>query len=372
MLATEADHKKLEMKHFSAILLVSLLICPPAIAGGEKLASSKPVTLSGYLETYYLHDFNHPDQEERPGFTYSHNAVDQPSINLGLIRVQFGHEHLRGNLALGSGTYMRTNYAAEPRDLQKVFEVNIGMLLADRLWLDVGVMPSHIGFESAIGMDNPTLTRSMMADNSPYFETGAKLTYTSEDGQWTVSGLLLNGWQRIQRPAGNTTPAIGHQITFQPHSKLTLNISSLIGNDQSDRDRRMRYFHNFYAKYQINEAWGVIAALDIGAQQVARGSKSYDVWWTPVLITQYRHSERLSFALRGEYYNDKDQVIVSTNTPEGFRTASYSANADYRVSDYFMVRAEIRGFDSRDDIFPTNNGFSDSSLTATTSAILHF
>lgn len=79
--------------------------------------------------------------------------------------------------------------------------------------------------------------------------------------------MILNGWQRIQRVYGNNTPAFGHQLTFKANSKLTLNSSSFIGSDTSDSIRQMRYFHNFYSQYQLNEKLGLIGGFDIGAQQ---------------------------------------------------------------------------------------------------------
>lgn len=324
------------------------------------------------MKTYYLRDFNRPSDNIRPSFTYSHNVTDKPSINLAFIKANLNTDRVRANLALGSGTYMRANYALEPRDLQKVFEANIGLKLSDNLWLDAGVMPSHIGFESAVGMDNWTLTRSILADNSPYFETGARLSFTSDDGKWYASGLILNGWQRIQRTDGNTTPSIGHQLTYKPNSKVTLNSSSYIGNDKSDQDRRMRYFHNFYGQYQLNEQWGLITCFDIGAEQKERNSSRYNVWFTPIVIAKYAYSDKLSFSARAEYYQDKDQVIITTDTPNGFRTYSYSANVDYRLSNNIALRAELRKFHSKDEIFQDRNSFSEESLAATTALILNF
>ena len=324
------------------------------------------------METYYLHDFNRTSDNIRPSFTYSHNVTDKPSINLAFIKANLNTDRVRANLALGSGTYMRANYALEPRDLQKVFEANIGLKLSDNLWLDAGVMPSHIGFESAVGMDNWTLTRSILADNSPYFETGARLSFTSDDGKWYASGLILNGWQRIQRTDGNTTPSIGHQLTYKPNSKVTLNSSSYIGNDKSDQDRRMRYFHNFYGQYQLNEQWGLITGFDIGAEQKERNSSRYNVWFTPIVIAKYAYSDKLSFSARAEYYQDKDQVIITTDTPNGFRTYSYSANVDYRLSNNIALRAELRKFHSKDEIFQDRNSFSEESLAATTALTLNF
>lgn len=338
--------------------------------------SSQPVqsklSVSGYLETYYLHDFNRPSDDLRPGFTYSHNVTDKPSINLGFIKANFNTEWVRANLALGSGTYMRANYALEPKDLQKLFEANIGLKLSDTVWIDAGLLPSHIGFESAIGIDNWTVTRSMLADNSPYFETGLRLSYTSEDGRWYASGLILNGWQRIQRPDGNTTPSIGHQLTYKPNSRITFNSSSYIGNDKSDEDRRMRYFHNFYGQYQLNDQWGLITGFDIGAEQSEKNSSRYNVWFTPIVIAKFTYSDKLSMSARAEYYQDKDQVIVTTDTPKGFRTFSYSANLDYKISKHFALRAELRKFHSKDKIFQQKDSFSEESLSATTALIMQF
>lgn len=338
----------------------------------NSLQEKNILSITGYLETYYLHDFNRPLDKTRPSFTYSHNVTDKPSINLAFIKANLNFDSARANLAIGSGTYMRANYALEPEDLQKLFEANIGLKISDNVWLDAGLLPSHIGFESAIGLDNWTLTRSILADNSPYFETGARLAFTSDDGKWYASGLILNGWQRIQRPEGNTTPSIGHQLTYKPNSKTTLNSSSFIGNDKSDKDRRMRYFHNLYGQYQIDDRWGLITGFDIGAEQVERNSKRYNIWFTPIVIAKYSYSEKLSMSARAEYYQDKDGVIVTTDTPNGFRTFSYSTNLDYKISKNFALRAEIRKFHSKDKIFQKQNSFSDQNLTATTVAILSF
>lgn len=270
---------------------------------------------------------------------------------------------------------MRANYAAEPQGLRNLYEANIGFKLSDQhqLWLDVGVLPSHIGFESAIGIDNWTLTRSLMADNSPYFETGAKLSYTSEDGKWLLSGLLLTGWQRIHRPDGNTTPAIGHQLTYKPYEHLTINSSSFIGNDKSDAQRQMRYFHDFYVQWQLDPQWGLTAALDIGAEQAAPGSERYSVWFSPNLILRYRYSDRLQFAGRLEHFNDRQGVIINTGTANGFQTTGYSINMDYRLNNRMVWRNELRQLNSRDALFTQGDArLTDHSLMAVTALTVQF
>ena len=194
------------------ILGASLLI---GINAAAQEIKPKPFTVSGYLEAYYSYEFNKPLNNTKPSFFYSHNRANEVNLNLGFVKAAYATEKLRANLSLATGTYMNANYAAEPGVLKNIYEANLGVKLSSKknIWLDAGILPSHIGWESAIGKDCPTLSRSLAAENSPYFETGIKLGYTSPNEKWYLSALVLNGWQRIQRVDGNTTPAFGTQVT---------------------------------------------------------------------------------------------------------------------------------------------------------------
>lgn len=356
------------------ILFVLLAVCG-ITASAQNDSINKPLTIGGYAEVYYTADFNNPKNNNRPGFVYSHNRNNEVNVNLAYIKTAYNTENVRANLALAVGTYMNANYAAEQGVMKNVYEANAGLKISKKhnLWIDAGIFPSHLGFESAVGKDNWTLTRSLFADNSPYFETGAKISYTSESGKWFVSGLVLNGWQRIQRVDGNSTPAFGHQLIFKPNENLTINSSSFIGNDKPDSIRQMRYFHNLYAVYQINKKFGLTAGFDIGAEQKAKGSDQYNVWYTPVLIAQYNVTDKLSFTARGEYYQDKKGVIISTGTENGFQTFGYSFNTDYQIFPNLVWRTEIRNLSSKDAIFMNRTDeFNKNSLTATTALAISF
>lgn len=356
------------------ILFALLTVCG-ITASAQNDSINKPLTIGGYAEVYYTADFNNPKNNNRPGFVYSHNRNNEVNVNLAYIKTAYNTENVRANLALAVGTYMNANYAAEQGVMKNVYEANAGLKISKKhnLWIDAGVFPSHLGFESAVGKDNWTLTRSLFADNSPYFETGAKISYTSESGKWFVSGLVLNGWQRIQRVDGNSTPAFGHQLVFKPNEKLTINSSSFIGNDKPDSIRQMRYFHNLYAVYQINKKFGLTAGFDIGAEQKAKGSDQYNVWYTPVLIAKYNATDKLSFTARGEYYQDEKGVIISTGTENGFKTFGYSFNADYQIFPNLIWRTEIRNLSSKDAIFMNRTDeFNKNSLTATTALAISF
>lgn len=333
-----------------------------------------PLKINGYLETYYCFDFGKPANHNRPAFLYSYNRHNEVNINLGFIKASYSKNNIRAIFGLMTGTYPNANLSSEPGVLKNCYEGNVGVKLSKNknIWVDAGLFPSHIGFESAIGMDCWNLTRSILAENSPYYESGIKLSYTSQHEKWFISGLLLNGWQRIQRVNANNTPAFGHQLTFKPNAKVTFNSSSFVGNDKPDSVMQMRYFHNFYGQFQVQKKLGVIIGFDIGKEQKDKNKSEYNLWYSPVLIVKYSLTTKLSIAMRGEFYSDENQVTIATGSPNGFQTYGYSVNIDYSIAENIMWRVEGREFASKDQIFTENNSVSRQNNFVTTSLAILF
>ena len=201
---------------------------------------------NAFLDTYYSYDFSNPANHLRPQFLFNHNRHNEVTINLALINLSYSDSTKRTNIGLMTGTYPQYNLSLEPEALRNVYEANIGMKLSKKreLWLDAGIMPSHIGFESAISKDCWNLTRSILAENSPYYEAGIKVSYKSRSQKWYLAALVLNGWQRIRRIYGNNTLSFGTHVSYLPTDKLIINSSSFIGNDKPDSVKLWRYFHN--------------------------------------------------------------------------------------------------------------------------------
>lgn len=340
----------------------------------QKEKTTPVLSVSGYVEAYYSYDLNKPADNNKPGFIYSHNRHNEFNVNLAFVKASYNKDRVRANLALAAGTYMNANYAAEPGVLKNVYEANAGYKLSRKknLWLDIGILPSHIGFESAIGKDCYTLTRSLMAENSPYFETGAKLGYTSDNNKWTLAVLALNGWQRIQRVSGNSLMSWGTQVQCKPSDKVLLNYSTFIGTDKPDSARLWRYYHDLYGSFQLSSKLALILGFDIGTEQAVKGGNASNTWFTPVGILRYTPTDKWAIALRGEYFSDADGVIIATGTPNGFRTTGCSLNIDHQPMPNVMLRAEGRLLSSKDDIFSKTNTVSDNNTVITAAIAIGF
>jgi len=362
----------------SIVLVACLLTSASAFPQDNNktiINAPSPLTFGAYAETYYSYDFNSLTNNTKPSFLYSFNKNNEVSVNLASIKGAYTTSRIRANLALAVGTYMNSNYAAEPGILGNLYEGNAGIKLSGEknLWLDAGVFSSHIGFESAMGKDNWTLTRSLVAENTPYFETGAKISYASENDKWFLSALVLNGWQHIKPVEGNTLPSFGTQITYKPSSNVTLNSSTFIGSDKPDSDRKMRYFHNLYGIFKINDMLSTTIGFDIGVEQKTKGSSNMDTWFNPTMILRYSPTIKTAVAIRAEYYDDKHGVIIASNTSHGFKTWGFSANIDYNITSNLLWRIEARTLQSKGDIFIANDGFaSDTNTFFTTSLAASF
>lgn len=354
------------------ILLLLVFFSQAAYSQSSWLEKPK-TTFSGFVDVFYVYDFNKPETNSRQPFFYNHNRHNEFNLNLGYLKVSTENSRYRANLALQAGTYPNDNYEAEPGALKNIFEANAGIALNSKsnLWLDAGIFGSHIGFESAISIDNWTLTRSLLAENSPYFETGAKLTFTPSE-KWEFAGLILNGWQRIQRVEGNSKPSIGTQVKFSSKEQIVLNWSSFIGTDDPDSTRRMRYFNNFYGQFQLTDKIGLIAGFDLGMQQREKQSAEYNTWFSPVFIAQFTFHQNWKAAIRGEYYQDQTGIIILTETPNGFKTTGLSLNLDYSPTSNLAWRIEGRWLKSKDEIFETPESFSNQDFFIGSSIAIKF
>lgn len=318
-------------------------------------------TFSGGLELYYAwSSFSQQNSSSilDPAICSFH-AKNDVAIQMGFVKASYQDKRWKSNIALMLGTYAEVNLAQEPDFFRSLYEVSLGHRLSKthHLWLEAGILPSHIGFETPFGLDNPTLTRSLVADNSPYFHTGVQCTYISKSERWLMKLLMSNGWQKINRATGDL-PAFGHQISYQPKEKLLLNSSSFIGTIQRGGERPWRLYHHFFLKYDFHPRWEWTTGFDFGVQQIL-GGKDWGTWWTPVSILKCKPVHFLHAALRVEAFSDPSQLIVQTSSLRSLQVFGGSLNVDFKFHPRLWWRMEGRflfspeGFSSQIDA--TNN-----------------
>lgn len=308
------------------------------------------VTWSGYMDFYYNYDFSKPASEERPDFIYSYKKHNQPNINLTFAKVAVEKDRFRGNVALMYGNYASYNLASEPIWARFILEANVGVRLMKKgeLWLDGGVFSSHIGFETAIASECQTMSRSMAAENSPYYETGLRLSYQSKNEKVKLAFLLLNGWQRIMPISKTKLPAFGLQCSYNISKNVLINYSNFIGIVQVQYKDSWRVFHNFYALCTLSKKIDMTIGFDIGADKIS--NTQYGAWFSPVVITRFKVAKKWNLATRLEYYHDVHQMMVTVNG-HAFKNLGFSINADYQILPNLLWRNEFKMYSASEPIY---------------------
>lgn len=356
----------------------SVLIFSGSCLAGE---SHPKVTWGGFVDTQYAVDFNDPPNGDRAYSTQPARS-NEFNLNLAHIEVNVDAEKLRGRLALQAGTSVQSNSAAEPRrglvsgpDLSRhIQEARLGYRVSDKTWLDAGVFFAHVGAESWISSDNLTLSRSLVADFSPYYLSGVKLNHWASDAL-SFQLLIVNGWQIISENNAQKTLGTGVEYSFGHYS---LAYNTLFGDEVSadlngaPRSAEFRHFHNLILRGQNSESFEWAAQFDVGFQQ--RPSQAdFSQWIGASLMGRYNFGQGQKINLRLEGFSDPEQVIVVTGRSEGFQVYGVSVGFDRFLEHGLLWRTEVRHLTSKDRVFPEGSGdFSNQNSTFSTSFAMAF
>lgn len=348
--------------------LVLWLSCPSSAQDSTNNEKNSSFIISGYVDIYYQYDFNKPVDKLRPPFLYNFKRHNEINTNLTLLKASYDGKKIKANLGVMTGNYAKYNLAAEPEFFKYIYEANMGYKFSEKISLDAGILPSHVGAESAITKDNWNLSNSIPAENSPYYETGVKFNYRPNE-KWSASFFALNGWQNIKD--NNSSKAIGTQVVFKPNEKWVFNSSGFIGNEKPDSAKQLRFFHDFYSSYNINSKLRVLFILDLGAERKI-DKEGYNKWMGTSLLLQYSFAKKLAAATRAEFYRDKNGVIISDYLPAQFETTGLALNLDFYPTKNFVLRTEMRSLHSKNKIFTRNNTSVQSNFSLLGSAAFYF
>lgn len=327
---------------------------PPADSLLRIRLNNGTLSLQGYVDVYFSYALSHPLDATHPYFV-SYSRDNEINLDLAYLSVKYASDRLRATFTPGYGTYMNANYASERQTLQNILEAYAGIRVFRNkaIWLDAGVFNSPYTNEEIYSFDQLTYTRSIGADNTPYYLTGARLTVPLTD-KWTATLYLLNGWQVIE--AQHDPLDFGSQLEFKPNGKWDINWNTYLGNESSktNPNYKTRYFTDLYGTYSPSANWTFSADAYIGWQEkhVANDLETRQ-WWNANVCARYTFIPGNSLSLRLEEFHDPYQILVKPVTnARGFRLASASLGYDRSITRDALLRFEARYFHSPADIYP--------------------
>ncbi len=340
--------------------LAIMAVVPTAVLAQSTRDSTK-VSLGGFVDSYYAYDFNHPRDLDRP-YTTQAARHDEFNINLAFVEAVLSAPRVHGRFAAQFGTSVQANYASEPRlgtlsgpDVSRfIQEAYAGYQLVPSLWIDAGVFFSPFGSENWISRDNWTYTRSFIADNSPYYESGVRATWQATS---TLSAQLhvINGWQNISET--NSDKSLGARLDYAPRADVDFAYDAYVGNDQPDSlPSQLRVWQEAIVQVKPTAKLQLRGTVDYGLQHRPSAVGGTGYWRGWAAIARYQLTDILAVAGRVEAYSDPEQIIVSTGSPYGLRVTGESVNIDLSPAPRVLWRTELRGLRAPDPIFTHGGG----------------
>lgn len=351
--------------------------------GSEHLGK---ISIGGYVDAYYGHFRGSTMGTGQVPYFVSSAANNEMSINLAFIDLRFQDEKTRARFVPGFGTYMNSNYAAEPGSLKNIVEASVGFKITRKknIWLDLGVIGSSITNESPVSKDHLMYTRSFSSENTPYYQSGARLSIQATP-KLKLALYGLNGWQQIRDMNNFKSGALQMEWTINKNHLLNWDV---YGGDERSPSKpldRMRWFTDLYWIGNVDEKWKFTSCIFFGIQQrryLSPGPQtnlgavySYQQFWNANFIANRKLSKEFSLSGRAEWFNDPETVLLGNmiRSGSGFSGGSGGLCLNFKPGDKIMLRAEWRHLYSPENAFTGTSGNATKQANwFTTSAALWF
>ena len=329
----------------------------------EKTEDKGKFTFSGYIDSYYMANFNNPRDRSNLGVSGTARAFDQRSgqFSLGLVQTKIGYSTAKsdvvvdltfgpnadlgqyGNLIgpLGRGT---TALAIK--------QAYFNWKATDKLTLTAGQFGTHIGYEVIDAPVNYHYSLSNLFNNGPFYHIGVKAAYAFSD-KFSVMGGLINNVDALNDNNGQI--GLIAQVFVQPAKGFNLYLNAITSNEASEdlttgKTPEGQYsLLDLVATYQITDKFSLGLNVATGVQDANNDGK-YDKesWGGFAIYPKYDISSTFSLGARYESFDNANAVrgLRITNADAsytGVSVSSITVTPTITVADgHILLKPELR------------------------------
>ena len=336
------------------VLLLGIGFLSLAAHGQVDSTDAGKLTVSGYLDSYYLTAFNRPKSGNLLGADQlAGRAFDRltDQFALGLVQAKFAYTNRKSdmvidltfgpNAELGNfgntagaynlyrpqSTYVAALYGTSAAIKQAYFTYRV----TPRLSFTVGQFGTHIGYEVIDAPLNYHYSLSHLFNNGPFYHVGLKAAYAFNDKTALMLGVV-NNWDNLTDYKRQKS-LIG-QFSFKPRPTWTVYLNWIGGYSDDGYLKGLvqagtlpeafsRYTRNLFdvtTTYQVtpkfylglNAAYGRYDFRTDGAGDehviAAKFGSTAPGWGGAALYTNYALSDVVGVGVRYEYFEDRHAV----------------------------------------------------------------
>jgi len=321
------------------------------------------ITFSGYLDTYYLSNFNKPlsrlnggsaGREDGKVIIGNARAFDQfaGQFSLGLVQTKAVYSNKRSeavvDLTFGPNADLG-NYGnvIGPLGVNStalaIKQAFFTYKATDKFSLTAGQFGTHIGYEVIDAPVNYNYSLSNLFNNGPFYHIGLKASYAFSEKFALMAGVV-NNIDRLND--NNRSKGIIGQLYVQPVTGWNVYVNWM-GSNEADSPTSVKgaYYSIFdlTTSYQITDKFLLGLNAASGSEKARSGANS-QTWGGVALYSNYAVSDLFGLGARYEYFDNTSGVRLLTNgLGEGTTVNSFTLTTNFTLADgHLLIKPEYR------------------------------
>jgi hypothetical protein len=323
-------------------------------------AAVKPgPTITGSVDGYYRFNFlNAKDQGDFNNWTSFTNS--QNSFELGMASVKIEHSFGKAGAVLDLGFGKRAeefsyndrvfsvdglgNATSSPTLLAAIKQAFVTFSASDKVKFTLGKFGTHVGYELLDPQLNRNYSMSYMFSYGPFFHTGLKMDIAAGDNISFMVG--------VANPTDYSTASFAKKfILGQFHAASSDgNISGYLnyvgGKDLLDVTNNQ---FDLVVTGKVSDKFGLGYNGTVKMAKPEGGESG--TFWGSALYLNFDPSSTFGLTLRGEYFDDKDNITGYIGTS----VFSGTLSGNVRIGGLTII-PELRFDSGKDNLFIKNSG----------------
>ena len=342
------------------------------VTGGQKaVEDATKIHLTAGLTEAYMWDFNRPRSGSLIALhSLEHHNDGVPAIGqLGAFRPSEGWFIPGFGLKLDAGKVARDvkadwdgdggvqhgdTFETNDFDVQEAYLTwtmpDDGPAALKGLSLKGGKFVTLLGAEVIEPWSNFNYSRSFLFSLAiPFTHTGGLVSYPISD-KLSVTGGAVEGWDKVQSNNQGWS-GIGN-VTYTLSDQVTLAANGIWGPEQTNKTGNKRGVADFVATIKPTSALTLLLNYDWGHEDAAAPGNEAALWQGFAAVANYAFTDRLSAAVRGEWFEDHS----GARTGIGGAFYEGTVTGKYLITQHLYGQLEYRHDESsKGDAFPKDS-----------------
>ena len=330
----------------------------------EDEESKGTFAFSGYLDSYYMANFNKPLSRSNQGAAGTARVFDRKSgqFSLGLVQAKVAYTNAKSEAVVDLTFGPNADYGNYGNLLSPLDGASTSTALAikqayftykftDKFSMTAGQFGTHIGYEVIDAPANFNYSLSNLFNNGPFYHAGLKATYAFSDKASLMLGVVNNvdGLGDNNRKKG----IIG-QLYLAPVSGWNIYLNAITSNEANIDETTKKQPDAFYrvldvaTSYQITEKFLLGLNAAYGAQkgdyQGFGGPTDSQSWGGVAVYANTAITDHFALGARYEYFNNDNGVRgVLTAAKLGTSVNSITLTGNIKLADdHILIKPEFR------------------------------